>query len=129
MYLCALENGPMMGSQIEVCCSSLPSFAIAKAFSLWRTREWPFHNNLFSLLWRVLAFTTASSILHRGEPKAAIFLDLSFVVAKHSFAVANISAAANQYVSTNQQLHLKLTSSIILLDFPSKPAKHKQMGD
>ena len=96
----------------------------------------------FSLPRRALAFSMenlfvmASSSLRRSEPKATIILGLSFVVVKHSFAMANIFvvannsfAMANQNVSTIQQLHLNLTSSITLLDFPSKPTKHKQMGD
>ena len=37
----------------------------------------------------ILLFVAASLLLHCGEPEAAVFLDLSFVVAKHSFTLAN----------------------------------------
>ena len=76
-------------------------------------------------------FTTASIFLRFDEPEDALFLDLSFGVAKNSFVVANLFALAKRSKKTtaDQQLPFHLISSITLLDFPSNIAKHKQMGD
>ena len=46
-----------------------------------------------------------------------------------SFFFSRLCLCRDEPAATIQQLHLNLISSIIFLSFPSKPGKHKQMGD
>ena len=81
------------------------------------------YGEAFPLQWRTASSRQSYSFC--DEVDDVVFLDLSFVVAKHSFVVAN----RGEQIAADQQLPLHLISSITLLYFPSNSAKHKQMED
>ena len=66
-----------------------------------------------SLLWRIRGWPFNHLSLYRGE-----LLRHGEHMLRHG-----------EPTVANQQLHLKLVSSITLLGFPSKPTKHKKMED
>ena len=104
--------------------------------SLWRipfaaANQWSSSVLAWASLQRSLSFVvancfvTTSIFLRCGELEATVFLDLSFTVVKHSFAVANLFAVVKRQANycksvTSSSLDFFLT----LLDFPSNPAKH-----